>query len=369
MKRISSNLNAIFKKIKNEEMFETETGSPIKLSGLAIKEKGAKKPIVYLANKFNQESWVDSISNFIEDPDFDAINNLFVILDDGNITPTLKPIGVLSKTTDFGSRGSSMKKLEIPSSTWGALSSLDGLEILKPGKEIEINWLAKFNKDFSSILMDNNLKSCDLQIGKTILKDVVGAMGAPGAAKDPKADVVFVDKNKNLIGFTSLKEGTSVTNFQQWGGLSKLKDPEITDFINRLKSYLDSKNLKGVPQGETIYSEIKSVSLKNKVAWGLEFAPKNFGIENVEFIMQGQPKVTEIKSGGKIKATLDVSHLITRDNNEIISATSPYRPIFCALFRNDRSDFGINKTRIFAYAYGGRKLHVDVTDFKVKGKK
>ena len=92
MKRISSNLNAIFKKIKNEEMFETETGSPIKLSGLAIKEKGAKKPIVYLANKFNQESWVDSISNFIEDPDFDAINNLFVILDDGNITPTLKPI-------------------------------------------------------------------------------------------------------------------------------------------------------------------------------------------------------------------------------------------------------------------------------------
>ena len=133
MKRVSSNLNAFYNKIKNGEMFETEEGTPIKLSGLAIKEKGSK-PIVYLAKRFNQESWVETIANFIEDPDFQAINNLFVVLDDGSITPTLKTIGILSKTTDFGSKGSSMKKIEIPASTWGALNNLEGLNILKPRK-------------------------------------------------------------------------------------------------------------------------------------------------------------------------------------------------------------------------------------------
>lgn len=133
MKRINSNLNAIYNKIKNGDLFQTEDGHPIKLIGLAIKEKNGQ-PIVYLAKRFSQESWVDAISNFIEDPDFQAINNLYVVLDDGNITPTLKPIRILSKTTEFGSKGSSMKTVEIPPSTWGALSTLKGLTILKPRK-------------------------------------------------------------------------------------------------------------------------------------------------------------------------------------------------------------------------------------------
>lgn len=213
--------------------------------------------------------------------------------------------------------------------------------------------------------MDNNLKSCDLEVGTTVLKSVVGSMGAPGSEKDPKADVVFVDDKKKLIGFTSLKEGTNVRNFQQWGGLSKIKDPEIDVFVAKLKSYLNSKGLQGVPQGKTIWSEIKGNELKNKLAWGLEFGKPKFGIENVEFIMQGSPRVSEIKTGGVVHAKLEVSHLITRHDNEIESIQSPYRPIFCALFRNDRSDFGVNKTRIFAYSYGGRPLHTNLTNYVI----
>lgn len=215
------------------------------------------------------------------------------------------------------------------------------------------------------ILMDNNLKSCDLEVGTTVLKNVVGSMGAPGADKDPKADVVFVDDKKNLVGFTSLKEGTNVKNFQQWGGLSKIKDPEIDAFVAKLTSYLSSKGLKGVPQGETIWSEIKSNDLKNKLAWGLQYGSSKFGIENVEFIIQGSPRVSEVKSGNRLYAKLEVSHLITRHDNEIESIQSPYRPIFCALFRNDRSDFGVNKTRIFAYSYGGRNLHTNLTNYVI----
>lgn len=38
MKRVNSNLNAIYNKIKNGDLFQTKDGKPIKLIGLAIRE-------------------------------------------------------------------------------------------------------------------------------------------------------------------------------------------------------------------------------------------------------------------------------------------------------------------------------------------
>lgn len=133
IKRVNSNLGAFYDKVKNGDTFETEEGTPIKLSGLAIREKG-KKPIVYLVKNIKRDNWVESISSFLEDPDFGAINNLYVVLDDGNVTPTLKRISVLSKTTDFEFKGFSVKKVQVSQSMWGALINLEGLNILKPRK-------------------------------------------------------------------------------------------------------------------------------------------------------------------------------------------------------------------------------------------
>lgn len=163
-----------------------------------------------------------------------------------------------------------------------------------------------------------------------------------------------------------MKDGTKIRNFQQWGGLSKIKDPDIDDFVARLKDYLKSKGLDGVPQGQTIYSEIKSKTLKNKVAWGHNYSPSEFGVENVEFIMQGTPEVTQEKNNEKVYAKITLPHLITRRDKDIVDPKSPYRPILCALFRSDRNDFGVNKTRIFAYAFDGRRKDVDITNYKIK---
>lgn len=335
-----------------------ESGPSIKLTGIAIAEKG-KRPIIYKSANFSRTAWADMVHSFVTDKDFDASRNIMVIVDSDHPTPVLKPLGHLLKTKEFGSRGESIATVEITDKQWGALKRLPGLKLLKPGKSIEVSWIGKFNQDFAEILQDNNLHSCDLNIGGVTLKNIVGVMGAPGADKDPKADVVFVNKDQELIGYTSLKDGTTVSQFQQWGGISKITHPEIKAFAKNLKAYLAQFDLTGVPDATTIFSEIVSSDLKNMVAWGLKYSSSPpYGIENVEFIIQGNPKVTF--SNGV--ATLTAPHIITRNSNDIISGKSLYRPVLVALFRNDRDDLGFTKTRIFAYAAGGRKMHVELTN-------
>jgi hypothetical protein len=221
-------------------------------------------------------------------------------------------------------------------------------------------------------LSQHNLDSCNLRIENTTLENVVGVMGV-SESKDPrklpKADIVFINKDKKRIGFTSLKEGSNLSKFQQWGGFSKISDPEIDDFIERLKYYLKSKGLAltGVPQKDAIWSEIKSSDIRNKVMWGINYGAPISNEENVEFIMQGLPKLTVNKTDNDIISyiQLDVSHLITKHNCNNINSESPYRPVFCALFRSGRNDFKIPNTRVFAYPAKGRAMTVDLTDYVI----
>lgn len=234
------------------------------------------------------------------------------------------------------------------------------------GDDFEFEWITKFNRDFSKFLNKHNLDSYNLKVENTTLENVVGVMGA-SASKDPrelpKADIVFIDKNKNRIGFTSLKEGNNISRFQQWGGISKISNTEVSDFIKRLKSYLDSKGLRkiGVLPKDVIWSEIQSQEVKNQAMWGIRYNSSSFSEENVQFIMQGFPKLTIADNC----VELGVSHLITRHNCNNIDAKSPYRPVFCALYRSGRNDFKIPNTRVFAYPAKGRIMNIDITDYVI----
>lgn len=306
----------------------------------------------------SKSSWTELVHNFLGDDVVDIERKIMVILDDGNPTPTLKPLGYLTKTKEFKSNSYPIASIKLLDDHWGALTSLPGLTLLKPGKSIEIDWIHSFNLQFSDCLQDNNIQSCNLNIGGITIPNVVGVMGAPNAEKDPKADVVFVDKDKNLVGFTSLKDGNNVAQFHQWGGISQIRHNEIINFANNLRSYLDIIGADGVPESMTIYSDIHNNDLKNKIVWGLKCSPTTFGIESVQFIIQGKPKISFANG----VATLSASHIITRNSTDIVSDTSPYRPVFAALFRSDRNDLGFAKTRVFAYAAGGRKMHIKLTD-------
>jgi hypothetical protein len=178
-------------KLKSGELFETEDGKPLKLSGLAIIEKG-RKPIIYKAAMHSKTTWTEWIHSFVTDDDFDAGRNVMVVVDDNSITPTLKPLGYLTKTTEFGSYGGSIATIEITDRQWGVLKTIPGLTLYQPGKSIEVAWMGKFNREFTDMLEDQQIKFCDLNIGGDVLPNVVGVMGVPDSKNNPKADLVFV---------------------------------------------------------------------------------------------------------------------------------------------------------------------------------
>lgn len=356
LNRIEHNLAKIYAKIKAGNPFQLEDGTQIKLSGLAIKEND--KPVIAYKVKFHSEkTWIQLIRNFIEDQDFNMEKDLKIIIDDNNVTPTLKPLSLLSKTEEFALAGKSTKNILIQDTAWGHLLSLPNFKPNRPGKAIEIFWISRFNEKFLEILEDHQLTCCNLQLNQFLIKDVVGVMGA-SEEKDPKADIVFVNKQEELIGYTSLKSGNKISEFHQWGGLSQLKHAEIDRFIKNLKKYLASINAEGVPEKTSIYSEIKNNLLKNKFIWGADYSSTLFGPNNVEYIIQGDPQLTFSAN----KVHLRAHHIITRKTKNIISVTSPYRPVLLALYRKGRSDFGFTNTRIFAYPFGGRKMQIQLVN-------
>ena len=272
--------------------------------------------------------------------------------------------GSLFKSRDFGGGSTS---LDIGQLKWGHLghyADLCNFNLLPPGKQIELYWLNDFNKlisDEREKLMKssgNRTDVClDLKIDGTVIHNVIGAMGAPGASRDPKADVVFVtckDGCLEYTGYASLKDGTRVQDFQQWGGISSYADhKEVKEFAEALKiKYPDGISAAG--GGVNVGREIEDRSLKIEAIYGPQYQRGRYGSDSVQFIIQGSPNglrksgsVYTLNTGGGKQ--VDDS---TTSQNKLLSGDA--RPVFMARADNNRNDLGVPGTRVFIYSVGGR---------------
>lgn len=345
-------------------------GDSVKLIGLAYKSprtlaKGTKAErllgcdikdykCIYPANYGKDvRKFINRFNNYFRsktDPGFGT--KIFVISEDYQ----LHSLGILSKTTDFGGREVSMNSRNMK---WGHLESIaaaENLTLLKPGKTVEADWLDNFNelvgaererrrKNGESMLFD-------LKVGSLIIPNCVGAMGAPGASSDPKADIVFLYYKNNtdlrITGFTSLKEGSKPKDFQQWGGLSGYRNnQEVLDFVNDLKTRYPN----GAPPGTNIGREINDNTLKVEAVYGPLYRRGSYNSDSVQLIIQGQPT----SLSGNDQKVLKVEGSIHTDSqnemDELLSGEA--RPVFMAR-KGDRSDFGVPGTRIFIYPKAGR---------------
>ena len=197
----------------------------------------------------------------------------------------------------------------------------------------------------------------DLKLGSKVITNCVGAMGAPGASGDPKADIVFLHYNSRnqlrVTGFTSLKEGSTPKDFQQWGGLSAYKDdPEVQDFIETLKSLYPD----GAPPGANLARKIKSRKLKIDAVYGPLYSPNRYNSDSCEFIIQGKP--TSITSDGRLKTEGSIHTDSQSDMNDMFSGGTD--PIFLARRDGQRSDFKIPSTRIFIFSQAGRSSYEEI---------
>jgi hypothetical protein len=189
--------------------------------------------------------------------------------------------------------------------------------------------------------------------------DVVKAAGVVNVEKTPKSDFNLVDVNNNPVAFISHKDGSpaSPKKFGQWGGVSAFANhPEVKNFARRfLKQYPN-----GMPSGATSLSyPIKDPDLQMKAVYGKDFGGP-FGLNNVNCIIQGPPKLEKI-GNNKYK----LSGLLLLTNGEELP--DGYQPIFIARYFGGRNDLGIPNTRILMYPKFGRKS-IDIDTAKKQKK-
>lgn len=179
---------------------------------------------------------------------------------------------------------------------------------------------------------------------------VSDAVSTPGT---PKSDFHLVDKDNNEVAWISHKDGSRAKDFQQWGGLSQTKEPklfnhnETTAFISEIHKVYPN----GLPNATTIYRRIKDTKLEMMSVYGNEYGGK-FSRQNTTLMLQGDVKLT--KKGQNYEITATHTHLNGEDMK------GDYEPVFMAIYKGDRSDFGIKGTRVVIAPFGCRKVTSEI---------
>jgi len=189
--------------------------------------------------------------------------------------------------------------------------------------------------------------------------EVVKATGVVNVNGTPKSDFNLVDANNQPVAYISHKDGSPATpkKFGQWAGVSAFANhPEVKSFVRRFLS----KYPNGMPSGATALSyPIKDPDLQKKAVYGKDFGGP-FGINNVNVVIQGDPKLEKI-GNNKYK----LSALLVLNNGDDLP--EGYQPIFIARYFGNRNDLGIPNTRIVMYPKFGRKS-IDIDTAKKEKK-
>lgn len=205
--------------------------------------------------------------------------------------------------------------------------------------------LKELNDQIKAALVKEGRPEIQVKIGNKVYPCAM-AVSTPGT---PKSDFHLVDTNGKEVAWISHKDGSRARDFQQWGGLSRSKEPKLANhsetqaFISELLKIYPN----GLPNATTLGRGIKDKKLKMMSVYGNEFG-QQFSRQNVTLMLQGQVKLNKVGNYYTITAT----H--THINGE--DMTGDYEPIFMAVYKGDRSDFGVKGTRIVIAPAGSRKI-------------
>lgn len=205
--------------------------------------------------------------------------------------------------------------------------------------------LASLRDQINKAKKKQKTSTINVRIGNKTYK-VFDAASTPGT---PKSDFHLLDINGKEIVWISHKDGKTEKDFQQWGGMSQRSEPTIFSHPEVQKFIKDLDNLypDGLPNATTLARKIKDNKLKSMSVYGNEFGSA-FSRQNVTITLQGDVILEE--SGKSYKLTAYHAHL----NGEELHGG--YEPCFMAIYKGDRSDFGIKGTRVVIAPMGCRKI-------------
>ena len=208
--------------------------------------------------------------------------------------------------------------------------------------------LSSLKEQMNKAKKENQTSTVKIKIGAKTY-NAYDAESTPGT---PKSDFHLIDTDGKEIAWISHKDGKTEKDFQQWGGMSERSEPTIYShkesqkFINDLKKIFPS----GLPRATTIARKIKDSKLKKMSVYGNEYG-NSLSRQNVTVTLQGAIEL--VKSGSAYKLTAYHTHLNGEDLH------GGYDPVFMAIYKGDRSDFGVVGTRVVIAPAGCRK----VTDY------
>jgi hypothetical protein len=243
------------------------------------------------------------------------------------------------KNAEFGGKGpgGSTKKQDMQ------LASIrQQIQTLKEKKE-----LASLRQQIDNAKVKERAATIKMRVGQKIY-DIFDAATTPGT---PKSDFHLLDINLKECVWISHKDGKTARDFQQWGGLSNKHEPEIfvhpetQQFIADLKGLFPTQ----MTPATTVVRFIKDPKLRAMAVYGNQYGKTTFNKQNVNIVLQGDIKLK--KSGSSYYMDATNVHL----NGE--EMTGPYEPVFMAVYKGDRSDFGIGGARIGIAPIGSRKIN------------
>ena len=176
--------------------------------------------------------------------------------------------------------------------------------------------------------------------------NVFTAVSTPGT---PKSDLHLIDQNNREIVWISHKDGSRPTDIQQWGGMTERAEPKIfaqTETQNFIK---DVRSKFGIimPRATTVARKISSSLLKKMSVYGNQFG-QALGRQNVSILLQGPIKVKKV--GNFYELDANNVHL----NGDKI--TGGFEPVLMAIYKGDRSNFGIRGARFAIQPLESRKV-------------
>jgi hypothetical protein len=242
------------------------------------------------------------------------------------------------KNAEFGGKGpgGSTKKQDMQ------LASLrQQIQTLKEKKE-----LASLRHQIDNAKVKEKSPTVKIKVGS----QTHAVFDAATTPNHPKSDFHLLDVNLKEVVWISHKDGKQARDFQQWGGLSQKHEPAIHAHPETQKFIADLRGLypTSLTPATTVVRFIKDDKLKNMAVYGNQFG-HTFGRQNVNILLQGEIKLKK----GSGSYYLDANHVHL--NGE--QMTGPYEPVFMAVYKGDRSDFGIGGARITIAPIGSRKIN------------
>ncbi len=174
--------------------------------------------------------------------------------------------------------------------------------------------------------------------------EVTSIQKTPGS---PKSDFHFINQMNREIVWISHKDGKKAIDFQQWSGMTESgieDEKEVQDFITAVKLIYPL----GIDQGKTVARKIHEKNLRLKSVYGVGYGGP-YGKQNVTLVAQGP---IDIKASGKYYKICS--------NHVLVNGEDPkgdYEPVMMAMYKGDRSQFGVKGARFTIQPIGSRKIN------------